>query len=98
MSFDLSMPILVVDDYATMIRIIRNLLKQLGFAPSFAAQTGGQSGTASSLFRRFQAGQVHHLALELPIEDFFMGGIVNKYFGQSTDPIYWAVWTNLEGQ
>ncbi|HEY5912320.1 MAG TPA: hypothetical protein VJA21_17090 [Verrucomicrobiae bacterium] len=48
--------------------------------------------------RRFQAGQVHHLALELPIEDFFMGGIVNKYFGQSTDPIYWAIWTNLEGQ
>ena len=31
MSFDLSMPILVVDDYSTMIRIIRNLLKQLGF-------------------------------------------------------------------
>ena len=31
MSFDLSMPILVVDDYNTMVRIIRNLLKQLGF-------------------------------------------------------------------
>ena len=31
MSFDLSMPVLVVDDYNTMIRIIRNLLKQLGF-------------------------------------------------------------------
>jgi two-component system chemotaxis response regulator CheY len=31
MAFDLSMPILVVDDYGTMIRIIRNLLKQLGF-------------------------------------------------------------------
>ena len=31
MSFDLAMPILVVDDYATMIRIIRNLLKQIGF-------------------------------------------------------------------
>ena len=31
MNFDLSMPILVVDDYATMIRIIRNLLKQIGF-------------------------------------------------------------------
>jgi len=28
MAFDLSMPILVVDDYNTMIRIIRNLLKQ----------------------------------------------------------------------
>lgn len=31
MAIDLSMPILVVDDYQTMIRIIRNLLKQLGF-------------------------------------------------------------------
>ena len=31
MGVDLSMPILVVDDYSTMIRIIRNLLKQLGF-------------------------------------------------------------------
>src|SRR6516162_6196907 len=31
MAVDLSMPVLVVDDYSTMIRIIRNLLKQLGF-------------------------------------------------------------------
>src|SRR5260370_44732 len=31
MAFDFSMPILVVDDYNTMIRIIRNLLKQIGF-------------------------------------------------------------------
>jgi two-component system, chemotaxis family, chemotaxis protein CheY len=31
MSVDLSMPGLVVDDYNTMIRILRNLLKQLGF-------------------------------------------------------------------
>jgi two-component system, chemotaxis family, chemotaxis protein CheY len=31
MAVDLSMPVLVVDDYATMIRIIRNLLRQLGF-------------------------------------------------------------------
>src|SRR3954449_3146560 len=31
MAFDLSMSILVVDDYNTMIRIIRNLLKQIGF-------------------------------------------------------------------
>ena len=32
MALDRSMPILVVDDYNTMIRIIRNLLKQIGFA------------------------------------------------------------------
>ncbi len=31
MQIDSSTPILVVDDYQTMIRIIRNLLKQLGF-------------------------------------------------------------------
>jgi two-component system chemotaxis response regulator CheY len=32
MAFDTSMPILVVDDYNTMVRIIRNLLRQLGFS------------------------------------------------------------------
>ena len=31
MAIDMSMPVLVVDDYNTMIRIIRNLLRQLGF-------------------------------------------------------------------
>ncbi len=31
MSLDLSTPILVVDDYQTMVRILRNLLKQIGF-------------------------------------------------------------------
>ena len=31
MAIDMTMPVLVVDDYNTMIRIIRNLLKQLGF-------------------------------------------------------------------
>jgi two-component system chemotaxis response regulator CheY len=31
MAVDLSMPVLVVDDYNTMVRIIRNLLKQIGF-------------------------------------------------------------------
>ena len=30
-SVDMTMPILIVDDYKTMLRIIRNLLKQLGF-------------------------------------------------------------------
>jgi two-component system chemotaxis response regulator CheY len=31
MAVNLSMPILVVDDYKTMVRIISNLLRQLGF-------------------------------------------------------------------
>lgn len=46
--------------------------------------------------RQFQAGQTHRLALEVPIEDHFMGGIVNKYFGQTTNVLYWAVWTSLQ--
>ena len=32
MALDTSMPVLVVDDYNTMVRIIKNLLRQLGFA------------------------------------------------------------------
>ena len=31
MAVDHSIPVLVVDDYSTMVRIVRNLLKQLGF-------------------------------------------------------------------
>jgi hypothetical protein len=45
--------------------------------------------------RQFQAGQTHRLALNVPIEDHFMGGIVNKYFGRTTNALYWAVWTDL---
>jgi two-component system chemotaxis response regulator CheY len=40
MAVDHAMPILVVDDYNTMIRIIRNLLKQLGFADIDEANDG----------------------------------------------------------
>lgn len=40
MAVDHSMPVLVVDDYKTMIRIIRNLLKQLGFANVDEASDG----------------------------------------------------------
>ena len=40
MAVDLSMPVLVVDDYGTMIRIIRNLLRQLGFVDIDEASDG----------------------------------------------------------
>ena len=43
----------------------------------------------------FRAGQVHRMALEESMLDHFTGGILNKYSGEDTDPIYWAVWTNL---
>ncbi len=43
MAVDLSMPVLVVDDYQTMIRIIRNLLNQLGFRNVEEAKDGRQA-------------------------------------------------------
>src|SRR5689334_12127484 len=43
MALDLSMPILVVDDYNTMVRIIRNLLRQLGFENVDDASDGGSA-------------------------------------------------------
>jgi two-component system, chemotaxis family, chemotaxis protein CheY len=43
MALDPSMPVLIVDDYNTMIRIIRNLLKQLGFADVDEANDGASA-------------------------------------------------------
>ena len=43
MALDPSMPVLVVDDYSTMVRIIRNLLKQLGFADVDDARDGASA-------------------------------------------------------
>ncbi len=43
MAVDKNMPILVVDDYNTMRRIIRNLLKQLGFENVDEAADGGEA-------------------------------------------------------
>ncbi len=45
MSVDLTMPVLVVDDYKTMIRIIRNLLKQIGFNNVDDAADGSEALT-----------------------------------------------------
>jgi hypothetical protein len=44
----------------------------------------------------FRAGQVHRMALEGSMLDHFSGGILNLYSQEDTDPIYWAVWTELD--
>ncbi len=44
--------------------------------------------------KAFKAGDVHRMALEVPIDEHYMGPIINKYFGKTKGPIYWAVWTN----
>lgn len=43
MSLDLNISVLVVDDYKTMIRIIKNLLKQIGFNDVDDAADGGEA-------------------------------------------------------
>jgi two-component system chemotaxis response regulator CheY len=40
MSVDMKMPILIVDDYKTMLRIVRNLLQKLGFSNIDEAMDG----------------------------------------------------------
>jgi two-component system, chemotaxis family, chemotaxis protein CheY len=45
MAVDLNMNVLIVDDYKTMLRIIRNLLKQLGFENVDEATDGGSALT-----------------------------------------------------
>ncbi len=43
MAVDYNMPILIVDDYRTMLKIIRNLLKQLGFTNVEEAADGSEA-------------------------------------------------------
>jgi two-component system chemotaxis response regulator CheY len=52
MALDPTMPVLVVDDYTTMVRIIRNLLRQLGFANIDDARDGA-SALAKMHSRRY---------------------------------------------
>lgn len=61
MSIDLSMPVLVVDDYKTMVRIIRNLLKQLGFSDIDDAADGTEA-----------LGKMHQRSYGLIISDWNM--------------------------
>jgi hypothetical protein len=43
---------------------------------------------------RFKAGDTHRIALEAPIDDYYMGGIINRYFDEYKGIVYWAVWTD----
>jgi two-component system, chemotaxis family, chemotaxis protein CheY len=43
MALNTAMPVLIVDDYSTMLRIIRNLLKQIGFEDVDEASDGSQA-------------------------------------------------------
>lgn len=55
MAVDLHMPVLIVDDYATMLRVVKNLLKQIGFDNVDEATDGG---AAFQLMKRKKYGLV----------------------------------------
>ena len=52
------------------------------------------SGKVGGHVDRFRVGDVHRMALEAPLDNFWMGGVVDKYFNEK-GVRYWAVWTNM---
>jgi hypothetical protein len=54
----------------------------------------GQVKDVGGTLRRFEAGRLHRMALEAPMDEFYLGAIVDKYFGKRNGSAYWAVWTN----
>ncbi|GMV93287.1 MAG: hypothetical protein AMXMBFR82_30650 [Candidatus Hydrogenedentota bacterium] len=59
-----------------------------------AEAADARSGEIGGDVTEFRVGDVQRLALEVPIDEYCMAGIINKYAEQTQDPIYWAVWTN----
>jgi len=57
---------------------------------SVADETSGKLG---GNLQKFKAGDVHRMALETPLDQYWMGGVIDKYFDQKGTR-YWAVWTN----
>jgi hypothetical protein len=51
------------------------------------------SGKVGGNVERFQLGDVHRMALESPLEEYFMGGIVDKHIKEKGTR-YRAVWTD----
>ena len=64
MSIDYSMPVLVVDDYQTVLRIMRNLLRRAGFAE---VDTAGDGEEALAKMRERKYGLV--------ISDWYMAPV-----------------------
>jgi hypothetical protein len=53
------------------------------------------SGRLGGHLQRFRAGDIHRMALQSPLDQYWMGGVIDKYHKEKGQR-YWAVWTNLE--
>jgi hypothetical protein len=52
-----------------------------------------QSGKIGGRVQRFVAGDVHRMAMDAPLDQHWMGGIIDKYF-EEKGIRYWAIWTS----
>lgn len=43
---------------------------------------------------KFRVSDIHRLALDVPLDEHYMGPIINKYHGEGKAMLHWAVWTN----
>jgi len=53
------------------------------------------SGKLGGHLQRFRPGDVHRMALQAPLDQYWMGGVIDKYHKEKGQR-YWSVWTNLE--
>jgi hypothetical protein len=58
------------------------------------AAAQGPVKEVSGTLRQFEPGRLNRMALETPMDDFYLGAIVDKYFGKREGSAYWAVRTN----
>ena len=58
-----------------------------------AAAEDKYSGKVGGNVDRFQVGDVHRMALEAPLDEFFMGGIIDKHIKEKGTR-YRAIWTD----
>lgn len=58
-----------------------------------AAAGDKNSGKVGGNVDRFQVGDVHRMALEAPLDELFMGGIIDKHINEQGTR-YRAIWTD----
>ena len=46
------------------------------------------------MLKTFRDDDTHRMALEVPLDDYYIGGIIDRYFQEKKGPIYWGLWTN----
>ncbi len=51
--------------------------------------------TLGGTVTRFEAGQIHRMALEPSAEQHYLGGVINLYLEREAEDPWWALWCDL---